>query len=160
MPEQYSFTSIWKLKASLEDIWYAIYYSEDWPYWWKDFVSVTEIEKGDEQSIGSIRIYKLKSPFVYTLSFSLLLTRRKDFQYLEGQAGGELQGTGAWKFEESEGVTTVTCHWQVATNIGWMNKFAFLLKPLFKYNHSLVMKRGAKYLADKLKAELIDVSSN
>jgi hypothetical protein len=159
MAQQYSFTTKWKLKAPLEAVWYAIYYSEEWPQWWKDFTSVTEIEKGDEQSIGSIRVYKLRSPFMYTLTFHLLLTKRKDLHFLEGRATGELEGTGAWHFKEQDGITEVTCTWNVATNIKWMNAFAFMLKPLFKYNHGVVMKHGAKALAKKLNAELIELST-
>jgi hypothetical protein len=36
-----------------------------------------------------------------------------------------------------------------------MNYFSFLLKPLFKYNHDVVMRWGALGLAKKLDAELV-----
>ena len=159
MAENYRFTTTWKIQAPLRQVWDAIYFSEDWPGWWKDFTSVTEIEKGDENSIGSIRVYKLKSPVFYTLSFNLSLTKRVDLQYLEGKATGELEGTGAWQFSERNGITEVTCIWNVATNIKWMNALAFLLKPLFRYNHQLVMRNGAHALAARLNAPLIDMSA-
>jgi hypothetical protein len=152
MPKKYLFTTTWKIQAPLQHVWDAIYYSEQWPEWWKDFTSVTEIEKGDENSIGSVRVYRLKSPAIYTLRFNLLLTKRMDHRYLEGNATGELEGTGAWKFKEQGNITEVTCIWHVATNIKWMNAMAFLLKPIFRYNHGLVMKRGAYALAARLKA--------
>jgi hypothetical protein len=158
MPEKYLFTTTWKIEAPLKDVWDAIYYSEEWPAWWKDFKSVTEIENGDHQNIGSIRVYKLKSPLIYTLSFNLLLTKRADLQYLEGKASGDLEGTGSWAFKEIDGITEVHCTWHVATNISWMNAFAFLLKPLFRYNHGLVMKNGAKALAKRLNVPLIEVT--
>lgn len=157
MAEKYLFITTWKIKAPLKDVWEAIYYSEEWPAWWKDFTSVTEIEKGDDQSIGSIRVYKLKSPLIYTLRFNLILTKRADQQYLEGMAWGDLDGTGSWAFKEAAGTTEVKCTWHVATNISWMNAFACVLKPLFKYNHGLVMKNGAKALSKKLNAPIIEV---
>ena len=79
-------------------------------------------------------------------------------QYLEGIASGDLEGTGSWTFKETAGITEVHCNWHVATNIGWMNAFAFLLKPLFRYNHGLVMKNGAMALAKRLDAPLIEVT--
>lgn len=157
MSKKYLFTTTWKIQAPIQDVWNAIYYSEQWPEWWKDFTSVVEIEKGDENSIGSIRVYKLKAWTFYTLSFNLLLTRRADLQYLEGSATGELEGTGSWQFSTQNGITTVTCVWNVETNIKWMNALAFLLKPLFRYNHGLVMKHGARALAAKLNAPLPEV---
>ncbi|WP_276134943.1 SRPBCC family protein [Polluticoccus soli] len=157
MHKNYLFTTTWKIQAPLQDVWDAIYYSEQWPQWWKNFTSVIEIEKGDENSIGSIRTYKLKSPAIYTLRFDLLLTKRSDHSYLEGNATGQLEGIGSWKFNERDGVTEVTCVWNVATNIKWMNWLAFLLKPAFRYNHGVVMKNGARALSAKLHAPLLEV---
>ncbi len=36
-----------------------------------------------------------------------------------------------------------------------MNYFSFVLKPIFKYNHDVVMRWGAKGLAKKLGTELV-----
>ncbi len=157
MPQNYSFTTHWYVSAPFKEVWEVIYKSEEWPQWWKDVLSVTEIEKGDERGIGSIRVYKLKSPTGYTLSFNLLLTEREEYKCLSGKASGELEGTGSWHFGIGEGITHVSCHWDVHTNIGWMNAFAFMLKPIFKLNHKIVMKRGARCLARKLQT---DVSCN
>ena len=154
MPENYSFTTNWYVKAPLEKVWETIYKSEEWPEWWKGVVSVTETEKGDERGIGSIRVYGLRSPMLYTLCFNLLLTDRIEYEYLSGNASGELEGTGAWHFESKDGITHVSCHWNVHTNIKWMNAFAFMLKPIFRYNHGKVMEWGAQSLAKKLNAEV------
>lgn len=155
MPENYSFTTNWYVKAPLEQVWEAIYKSEDWPQWWKGVVSVKETEKGDERGIGSIREYRIKSPMHYTLFFRLLLTDREEYKYLSGNASGELEGVGAWHFSREGDQTHVQCEWNVHTNIKWMNSFAFLLKPVFRFNHSMVMKWGAKSLAKKLGVEVL-----
>lgn len=159
MAEQYSFITHWRIKAPLQDVWNAIYLSEEWPNWWKGVVSVVETVKGDERGIGSIRIYKLRSPMAYTLSFKLELTERIDQQLLKGTATGELAGTGSWHFAEEPGnITHISCHWNVHTTVRWMNTFAFLLRPLFTYNHNAVMRQGAQSLAKKLRTELISFS--
>jgi hypothetical protein len=152
--QEYHFITHWRVRAPLQEVWDAIYLSETWPQWWKGVISVTETDPGDERGIGSIRIYKLLSPMYYTLSFSLQLTDRIEYTQLRGNASGELKGTGAWLFEHSNGITNIKCIWNVRTTIWWMNVFAFLLKPVFKYNHTAVMKWGAQSLAKKLNAEV------
>lgn len=155
MNHHYSFSSNWKIKASIEEVWCAIYESEQWPQWWPNVVSVRELQKGGENDIGNIREYKIKSPMLYTLTFSLQLTEKTEYQFLQGNASGELSGVGNWRFTENAGVTHIQCNWKVSTNIGWMNKLAFLLRPAFAFNHSVVMKNGAKALSRLLNAELI-----
>jgi hypothetical protein len=155
MNKQYFFLTKWVIKSPVQPVWDAIYSSEFWPSWWKGVISVEEIKKGDDNGLGSIRVYMLRSPLYYSLKFELLLTDRQDLRFLKGNASGDLVGTGAWYFNESEGVTTVECHWHVETTIKWMNAFAPLLSPLFSYNHKIVMQQGAKCLAQKLNAELI-----
>ncbi len=155
---KYSFVTTWRLKTPLQLAWNAIYLSEQWPQWWDSVISVQEIEKGDEQGIGSIRIYKLRSPMFYTLSFRMQLTDRIEYKLLSGIATGDLVGTGSWQLEDDGEITTIRCYWDVTTSISWMNKLSFLLKPIFKLNHSIVMKQGGKCLARKLDAAIISLS--
>ncbi|HRO41994.1 MAG TPA: SRPBCC family protein [Flavipsychrobacter sp.] len=153
--KQYSFITRWQIKAPVEIVWETMFESERWSEWWKSVISVTETVPGDEMGIGSIRSYTLISPMRYRLTFQILLTERETFRLLKGKVTGQLDGVGSWHFSESDEVTTVECHWQVATTVKWMNRFAFLLAPLFVYNHNIVMKQGAKGLAKKLNAQLI-----
>lgn len=158
MPQTYSFISRWQVNAPIENVWKLIYDSEKWPEWWPSVVEVKEIYTGDSSGIGSIRSYKMRSPMLYTLSFKLTLTEREDLKLLKGNASGDLEGTGAWFISESYGVTDVQCHWRVSTTKWWMNSFAFVLKPLFRYNHSAVMKDGGHSLGKKLHTSVTIIS--
>ena len=156
MQQQYSFRTRWVIQASLEEVWKAILESEAWPGWWNDVLEVREIREGDDRGIGSIRLYTLKSPMGYKLRFHLLLTVRTEGKLLQGIATGDLEGTGSWHFSElSDNQIEISCLWQVSTRISWMNALAFLLGPVFRYNHAQVMKRGARALAKKLNAPLL-----
>lgn len=155
MNKKYSFYTEWQLEAPLNEVWDAIYFSTEWPAWWKGVNSVKELDTGDEHGIGSIRSYTLSSPMAYTLSFQLEVTEHIHHQKLAGFATGELEGTGIWRFSEKQGITTAICHWEVETTIRWMNFFSFLLAPIFIYNHKKVMEWGAKSLAKKLNCTLI-----
>lgn len=155
---QYAFISKWLVDAPVETVWESIYESEQWPQWWKGVIQVTETLKGDENGIGSIRQYKMRSPMLYTLSFNIVLNERTDYVKLVGIASGELAGTGAWYFEAQGTKTLVQCHWHVSTTIWWMNMFSLLLRSLFEYNHAAVMRNGAISLAKKLNTQVEIIS--
>lgn len=153
---QYSFITIWKLKAPIQAVWQVIYEQEKWPEWWKGVVKVETLEKGDENDIGKKMRLTWKSFLPYELKFDSISTKIEPPFFMEGLAYGELTGAGKWYFKEEGGITTVQYNWNVNTSKKWMNVLAPILKPLFKWNHNIVMRWGAKGLAKKLNAELIE----
>lgn len=155
MKNEYRFVTHWQLKAPVEKVWEAIYESENWPAWWKGVEAVSVLEKENETGLYGVSRYTWKSVLPYRLSFIMQLTERLEYDYLKGKAYGELEGEGAWAFSETNSITTVTYYWNVKTNKPWMNALSFLLKPLFKYNHDVVMRWGAEGLAKLLQAELV-----
>lgn len=155
MPKKYSFITIWQLKAPLQEVYESIYHSLEWPHWWKGVQQVTEIQKNDEAGVNGVRYYTWKSALPYKLSFSMRLTERDPFKRLKGVAFGELEGQGEWFFREENGIVEVRYNWDVVTNKKWMNYFYFILKPLFKYNHNVVMHWGGEGLAKKLRTTLL-----
>ncbi len=155
MKAEYAFITHWQFKAPVEKVWDAIHDSLDWPNWWKGVVKVTEIEKGGMEGLQGIREYTWGSILPYELTFRMRLTELEKYKRMKGLALGDLEGEGEWLFSEKEGITFVTYNWTVFTNKAWMNYLSFLLKPLFSFNHNVVMKWGANGLARKLNAPLI-----
>lgn len=150
MRHHYCFVSRWKFDAPLEVIWVAIYDSERWPEWWPYVKLVYELQKGDECGIGSIREYLFSSPLGYKLRFRLQLEDRKDLQLLKGIVSGDLNGTGCWKFYRNGNYSVAECHWKVCTRLPWMNLFSLVLAPVFRLNHSLVMRAGERALRQRI----------
>jgi hypothetical protein len=151
----YKFIARWQIAAPVNDVWYSIYESVDWPNWWKAVQRVTVIKENDANGINGIRKYVWKSILLYTLSFKMQMVEKTDFKYLKGIAIGEFEGDGEWYFKEENGITNVQYNWNVKTNKAWMNYFSFLLRPAFKLNHDVVIKWGVQGLANKLRAKLI-----
>lgn len=149
----YSFVTLWRLRAPRAPVWDLIYHSEQWPDWWRGVERVEKIELGDAEGIGSVQRYTWKSKLPYRLAFEMRLTRVEPMSLIEGEAIGELTGTGRWHLTEGEGVTTVRYDWNVSTTKAWMNLLAPLARPLFKWNHDVVMNWGAEGLAKKLGVE-------
>jgi len=151
----YSFVTEWKLKAPLEAVWSTILDSKAWPSWWKGVVSVREIHPGDENRLGNISDISWRSFLPYTLTFRATVVKVIPMEYMEGQANGDLAGTGRWYFSHENGITKVRYKWDVSTTKRWMNVLKPLLKPFFTWNHDIVMRWGGEGLARKLGTPLV-----
>ena len=61
MPQQYSFITKWQIKAPVQSVWDAIFYSKEWPNWWKGVLAVKELEPNDAAGLNGISEYTWKS---------------------------------------------------------------------------------------------------
>lgn len=152
----YEFVTIWHIKAPIETVWNEIYHSQSWPTWWKGVESVVEVSKGDEKGIGSIQRYTWRSKLPYRLSFDMRTVRIEPPVLLEGIATGELDGKGLWQLSSEGDETIARYDWKVETTKRWMNLLAPVARPVFKWNHNVVMSWGAKGLAERLGASVIE----
>lgn len=152
---QYRFVTIWQLKSPLAPVWDMIYHSDRWPSWWKGVESVVLVKEGNRDAVGSVYRYTWKSKLPYRLTFDMQLTRVEPMALIEGVALGELSGKGRWQLTSEGDVTTARYDWQVETTKPWMNLLTPVARPLFKWNHNVVMNWGAEGLAGRLGATLI-----
>jgi len=151
----YSFVTIWRVKAPIESVWNQIYHSSDWPKWWKGVESVVEVDKGDEGGVGSVHRYTWKSKLPYRLSFDMKTIRIEPPVLLEGIAIGELQGRGLWQLSTESNETIVRYDWNVETTKLWMNLISPVARPVFEWNHNVVMNWGAEGLEKRLGASVV-----
>ena len=151
----YSFVTIWRVEAPIESVWKEIYHSKDWPAWWKGVESVNEVRKGDETGVGSVHRFTWKSKLPYRLSFDMETVRIEPPRLLEGIAIGELQGRGQWQLSTEGSATIVRYDWNVETTKRWMNLLSPIARPLFEWNHNVVMSWGATGLSEKLGVSVV-----
>jgi uncharacterized protein YndB with AHSA1/START domain len=155
---EYRFLTTWCLEAPIEAIWDALHESEHWPQWWRGVERVVELEPGDGDGVGQLARYTWRSRLPYELTFEIRSTRSERPHLLEGQASGELAGTGRWRLFEADGATAVLYEWDVSTTRAWMNLLAPIARPIFAWNHDYVMRNGAEGLARLLGARLVTAS--
>ncbi len=151
----YEFVTTWRVSAPIEKVWKEIYHTEYWPQWWKGVISVEELKKGDELGVGSIRLYTWETKLPYKLIFKIETLKVEPMKYLEGRSTGELDGKGIWTLYEEGNETIARYDWQVNTTKFWMNILAPLARPLFEWNHKVVMRWGAESLAKRLGVRVI-----
>ena len=71
---------------------------------------------------------------------------------IEGRAEGELDGLGRWTLTPDGARTHVRYDWIVEVTKPWMRLAAPLLRPVFAWNHGMVMRWGYEGLTRKLAA--------
>jgi hypothetical protein len=152
---RYEFLTTWCLEAPIERVWDALYDSQRWPEWWPGVQRVQILEAGDAERVGELSRYTWKSRLPYTLEFDMRTTRVERPHLVEGAASGELAGEGRWRLFEAPGMTAVTYEWAVDTTARWMNLLAPIARPVFRWNHDLVMRGGGEGLARLLGVRLL-----
>lgn len=150
----YEFVTIWKVEAPIERVWNEIYRSELWPTWWKGVKDVVELQKGGENGVGSIRRYTWRSALPYELCFTVQAVRIEPPSLLEGVATGQLEGRGIWRLSPEGAGTIVRYDWNVQTTKAWMKMLSPIARPIFRWNHNVVMSWGAQGLANRLGASV------
>lgn len=153
---EYAFLSTWCLGGvTLPDVFETIRNSTDYPRWWKGVTAAELVRRsGAEDNVGDVISFAWRSRLPYTLTFELEVVRVEAPFLIEARARGELEGTGIWRFYEGAGVAIVY-EWRVATTKRWMNLFGPLARPAFVWNHDLVMRQGARGLAQTLGGSVV-----
>ena len=151
---EYEFLTTWCVDAPIEAVFDLLNDSLGYPRWWKGVVSVEVVEPGDQLGVGELVHFSWRSVLPYSLSFDLRATRVQRPYLIEGHASGDLEGVGAWRLYEGDGVAVVY-HWRVRTTKRWMNAVGPLARPAFSWNHDVVMRRGGNGLAAELGATLL-----
>ena len=149
----YEFVSRWNIDASIESTYAAIEDADSWPEWWRGVLNSIELEPGDADGIGSIRRTVWKSALPYKLEFDSEVVRIEKNKLIEVRAFGQLDGRGLWQLDaEGDDKTRVRYDWTVKTTKAWMNILSPIARPLFQWNHDVIMRWGEdglnEYLAD------------
>ena len=146
----YEFVTIWKFKAPQQNVWDLIFHSEQWPNWWRGVEKVEKLKAGDANHVGAVHRYTWKSKLPYRLVFEMETTRVVPISLIEGRAIGELRGLGRWQLSQDGGITTVRYDLKVETTKSWMNYLAPIARPVFSWNHNVVMDWGREGMERQL----------
>jgi uncharacterized protein YndB with AHSA1/START domain len=144
---EYAFVSVWNIDAPVAAVWNAIKDADAWPEWWRGVLRSDELVPGDADGVGSIRRTTWKSALPYKLEFDSEIVRIERHRLIEARAFGELDGLGLWQFEEvGDNKTRVQYDWTVTTTKAWMNLLSPIARPIFRWNHDVIMRRGEEGL--------------
>ena len=118
-------------------------------------MQVDERDSGGPDRVGARFAIEWRSRLPYPVGFEFTVDRVERPHLMAGSAAGELAGTGVWRLFEDGGATAVVYDWQVSTTKRWMNLLSPIARPVFEYNHDVVMRWGGEGLARRLDARLL-----
>ncbi len=94
----YSFVTMWLFDAPVEPVWDAIYDTDAWPTWWPGVRQVDVLHPRGPDGVGGISRFTFRSVLPYSLVFDMRSVCVERYRLLEGEASGELVGSGRWRF--------------------------------------------------------------
>ena len=115
------------------------------------------VTPGGPDKVGMLTNQVWKSKLPYHLRFQIEITKVDPMRSIEVAADGQLRGTGLMSFDHDADTVTVRFDWKVETTEAWMNALPGA-RPVFGWNHAVIMDWGAESLAQKLGVELLSTS--
>ena len=148
--QRFDLVTHWHLAAPLEPVWVSLVQTEEWPGWWRAVKRVRLVDPGGPDGVGAVREFTWGTALPYTITFKMTATKVEPMTLLEGEARGELDGTGRWTLTEEDGGTHVRYDWQVELTKPWQRALAPVLRPVFAWNHNVVMGWGEEGIRKRL----------
>jgi uncharacterized protein YndB with AHSA1/START domain len=148
--DRFELVTRWRLDAPAEDVWRILSDAERWPEWWPCVESVEKIHPGGTDGENSLWAYTWKTMLPYKLRLEFRMTRIAAPVLLEADVRGDVAGRGLCRIYRQEHRTVVRYEWNVRLCRSWMKWLAPLARPVFLWNHRMVMRQGEACLAARL----------
>ena len=140
----YHFTSTWHIESSCDEVFSALYEVKNYPRWWPEIKEGIDIGDGE----GMLRA---RSFLPYDLRFTLHRSSVDQAAgILEASVSGDMEGTICWKVTQEGGKTKVFYEQKVMLHKNLLNILAPIVRPLFIWNHTLMMRHGERGLSEYL----------
>lgn len=152
----YRLLTTWRVEAPPEKVWAVLRHAEQYPDWWPGVEEVAVQEPGAADGTGKRVRITLRSRLPYRLTFDTVARELREPNVVVVDALGDLDGTGRWELHADGDVATATYRWDVTTTKTWMRLLEPFVRPLFVWNHHVVMGWGGEGLAQHLGVRLVD----
>jgi mannose-6-phosphate isomerase-like protein (cupin superfamily) len=140
---EYRFLDKWFIPHPIEVVFEELLHGEDYPRWWGEaWKRVTPLGDVAAGAVGAKTEVIAGGFLPYTITLQLEVTRLERPHLIAVMSHGDLEGTGTWRLHEFEGGTAVSYDWRVRAGKPLIRRFSPIVKPLFRANHTWVMRRG------------------
>ncbi|UZR30841.1 SRPBCC family protein [Methylococcus mesophilus] len=151
--DHFDLVTRWRLDAPAEKVWQVLSDAERWPEWWPCVEAVEKIDPGGTNGENSLWAYTWKTMLPYRLRLEFRMTRIAAPVLLEADVRGDVAGRGLCRIYRQEHRTVVQYEWNVRLCRSWMKRLAPLARPVFLWNHRMVMRQGEASLAARLASD-------
>ena len=144
----YHFITEWHIPGTIDEVFdvllgEAVSLKEWWP---SVYLDVQVLEKGDERGVGQKVGLFTKGWLPYTLRWSFIVTEAERPHRVALEAMGDFVGRGIWTLEQTGDQVKVTYDWKIRAGKPLLQKFSYVMKPIFEANHRWAMDMGEKSL--------------
>jgi hypothetical protein len=147
MSNEYVFVSHWRVESTLEEVSDVLGDALGLARWWPSvYLSVRELEPGDERGVGRVIDLFTKGWLPYTLRWRFRVTESHHPFGFSLEAWGDLVGSGVWSFTQNGPYVDIVYDWRVHADKPLLRYGSFIFKPIFAANHRWAMARGEESL--------------
>jgi hypothetical protein len=139
-PTFYRFRSEWALEAPRARVFDVLRKGENYERWWP------QVKRSARLGDGS---YELVARSFLPYELHVVLTESTIDEaagILEANLDGDLEGFSRWTLSERGGKTIATFDQEVVTHKPLLNTLSPVVKPLLRYNHTVMMRQGEQGL--------------
>ena len=137
---QYRFETIWKVRCSPERAFRVLRELPKYPEWWPEVREVA----GDGD-LGVKVTIRATLPYSLTFDMQQKVIDEKSGT-LEANMSGDLEGSSRWRIAPSGEFCLLAFQEEVRMNKPMLRWLAPIARPVFKFNHSLMMSHGQRGL--------------
>ena len=140
MANEYVFVDEWDVDAPPESVFEALADAGTYPTWWTPIYR--EVDTDGPPAVGCASRQKFKARLPYALSTVSTIARLEPPHEFEVHVTGDLRGTGVWTLSQVEGKVHVRFDWRVHADRPLLRILTPVLRPLFRWNHNVAIKRA------------------
>jgi uncharacterized protein YndB with AHSA1/START domain len=140
MAREYVFIDEWDVDAPQERIFMALADSRTYPDWWTP--TYLEVQADGPPAVGVSAKHRFKAKLPYTLTTTSTITRLEPPREIEAHVDGDLRGRGIWTLTPTNGKVHVRFDWRVFADRPLLRILTPLLRPLFRWNHNVAIRRA------------------
>lgn len=148
----YESVTRWSFAAPIERVFREIDEVQQWPSWWPGVVAVELLAPGSPspERLGYTVRTTWKSRLPYRVRIVTSTVSYEAPHLIEVHSSGDLNGAGRWRLCPAGGGTLVTFEWSVTPTARWLNALTPIARPLFAWNHAVLMRWGGEALGRRL----------
>lgn len=143
MGNEYHFITRWRFEAQIEEIADILNDGPGLARWWPSvYLDVRQLERGDENGVGTVISLYTKGWLPYTLLWQGRVTASNYPHGFTIDVTGDFAGRGVWTLKQDGNFVDVLYDWRISANKPLLKRLSFLMKPVFAMNHEWAMSKG------------------
>lgn len=141
----YRFQTTWRIEASRSEAFDVLNDIEQYPAWWPEIKEARQIDEARAE-------VRIRAALPYTLDMQLEKEiADKPAGILRTSLTGDLEGWSSWSMTAVGPYCLLRFDEEVVSTRPLMNALTPIARPLFRLNHSLMMRHGERGLRSHLR---------